>query len=771
MQKKNTRAAVIIGIIAGIVIALLVIFLYLNFFDRSGHDSAEADVQMEDADLDEESGSLEEAFNGQTINYTDTMYFYRPTVDAISYDEERHQIYFNNIVLAYLSRDLSMQERENIAQSVGGTLMGNCSGALNLMQIQVPSTDRDGIDGYIVRLMAQDDVIYATYDMPVEVSANNSVTEDCNGWGGETDLGNTSKPGGNDWWAEAIDAYRAWDYAEGFSRVPVGVIDVGFYDQHEDFEGNMEVLNDYDYVLHGTHVSGLIAAVNNDVGIRGVSDGSRLLCMDFSPNHNNNLSSAEIISMMPQLVQNGAVVINMSAGEYFYNEEGWKKKKKEGPEKYDDKDYDTYVATAIELYKQTGIQVIAAMTSMHYAGFDDYLMIQAAGNGYNNGGTGVNSAYSCYYCGVNAVTYTDYVDSLHALEELAKMLPTDIDVFYLSEKLNKEATRVESLGLSYFTDRIIIVGAVENRRDNKGNYYMTYYSNYNVDICAPGGKSKESGIYSTIVVGEQYKNGGMTLEAEERLGAVYTSSYGNDAGTSMAAPIVAGTAALLWAKDPFMTPGEIKSCMLEQTNYVAIDEDADDNIMAKKNYPMLNAGMAAAYIYGDAGISTREISGYFSHDTDLPHDWNLSESGGFPNLSFPEAWEDNGFWYCYSENRVLAEEEGSGYLFANGGDKDVTFYGVRLGEEGSKLDGLLAENGWRNSQYPETYDLVIGPAGIALSVTKNTWYRGNGQNEIEEIACVVTDDSDGTILYWWITNEKMATMDNAVDRIILGYPY
>lgn len=83
-------------------------------------------------------------------------------------------------------------------------------------------------------------------------------------------------------------------------HVIVGIIDDGFNFRHEDLQGktstilktssgeDRDVVN-WNHVLsvknewystfgdHGTHVTGIIGAVNNNIGIRGVADDAQLL--------------------------------------------------------------------------------------------------------------------------------------------------------------------------------------------------------------------------------------------------------------------------------------------------------------------------------------------------------------------------------------------------------------------------------------------------------------------------------------------------------------
>ena len=87
---------------------------------------------------------------------------------------------------------------------------------------------------------------------------------------------------------------------------------------------------------------------------------------------------------------------------------------------------------------------------------------------------------------------------------------------------------------------VITVGA--NTMDN--NNLRASFSNFgkkSVDVFAPGNE-----IYSTV----PNKDG----------------EYKNESGTSMASPVVAGVAALVWAHYPKLTATDIKQILLESVN-------------------------------------------------------------------------------------------------------------------------------------------------------------------------------------------------------------
>ena len=164
----------------------------------------------------------------------------------------------------------------------------------------------------------------------------------------------------------------------------------------------------------------------------------------------------------------------------------------------------------------------------------DFVVVQSAGNG-NESGMSVDTVNNGLFCSVN------------------------------------EANCVHYGGISTkdIIDRIIVVGAAERDSDNK--YTQCSFSNAGnrVDICAPG-----KDIYSTVPGG-------------------WSGKYESLDGTSMAAPIVTGVAALVWAANPKLKGDEVKGivCCKEYTKYDVSDSTSSKHPLVN-TYRMVNASLA-----------------------------------------------------------------------------------------------------------------------------------------------------------------------------------
>lgn len=225
------------------------------------------------------------------------------------------------------------------------------------------------------------------------------------------------------------------------------IIKDNYYDVKDRFYGNDDIMADDP--MHGTHVSGIIAADRtNGIGIDGIASNVQLMMIRAVPDGDEY--DKDIALAIIYAVNNGAKVINMSFGKSFSPEKKW---------------VDEAVA---------------------YAGSKDVLIIHAAGNESHN------------------------IDSVENFP-------------------NPWLMKSKKIAPNFIT-----VGASGDKNVGNG-MLVTDFSNYGknaVDVFAPGVK-----IYSTLPGGNQ---------------------YGNQDGTSMAAPVVAGIAALVRSYYPDLTAEQVK---------------------------------------------------------------------------------------------------------------------------------------------------------------------------------------------------------------------
>lgn len=513
-------------------------------------------------------------------------YVYNPSEDTVKYDEENYVIYYDELLIVYLDNNISSEERNALVKLVDGELVGNLSGCMNVIEIKVDHAEYLELEKKAEKLMEDETVLYADVEMPM--TADSSVSEDQNPWEADTDVhneknhdGNEKEPGGNDWWAEPIEAYTAWQYIDSgqvdITDMKIGVIDNGIDEDHEEFQRNgkskIHFLEDFSQNVpadHGTHVTGIIAAENNSVGIRGVMDKAEIFFSSWSAEE--LLSTGKFIEATKQMIENDVKVINNSWTLYWmdqekYEEQFWK----DGTfvEKLRDKldvwildmfkcfdgVYDEYVKMMNNSTKRGAYQVMAMMTELFLNGKDQVLFVESAGNGYNNGDKGYPSYMAGYYC---AVTQENF------------------------DALNKKGT-LSKLGYDYetFKNHIMIVGATERVL---GKSRLTEFSNYGkyVDIVAPG-----KNIYSTLTIKDD--------DQDNEYNYYDGKSYGEMQGTSMAAPMVTGAAALLWEVEPQMTAKEIKDILINTAGTAKRYAKSDE----RKEYPLLNIGTAMKWLVED----------------------------------------------------------------------------------------------------------------------------------------------------------------------------
>jgi subtilisin family serine protease len=127
------------------------------------------------------------------------------------------------------------------------------------------------------------------------------------------------------WGVDQIDADLAWGVSTGID-IKVAILDTGIDQDHPDLVANIK--GGWNFVVirgtidpnkwdddngHGTHVAGIVAAVDNEIGVIGVAPGASLYGVKVLNKQGMGYVS-DVILGIEWAITNGMDVINMSLG-------------------------------------------------------------------------------------------------------------------------------------------------------------------------------------------------------------------------------------------------------------------------------------------------------------------------------------------------------------------------------------------------------------------------------------------------------------------------
>lgn len=390
-----------------------------------------------------------------------------------------------------------------------------------------------------------------------------------------------------DWGIEKVyelDEYPfdSWSITSG-QGIRLAVLDTGIDEAHEDIPmlfGGYNAIGDESYWGtdlngHGTHVAGIISAIDNEIGVLGVSPAVSLYAVKVLDSKGSG-SISTIIEGIQWAMDNDIHIINMSLGTFEYS--------------------------------------VALEQICNEAYASGILLIAAAGNSGNASGTGANINYPALFDSVMAVTASDQTDNRAYFSSIglqAEVMAPGVDILStipddaLNSNLNVSGSGisyiskiVEGSGIGVVSGPMVDIGLAIDPLEIEGilleknitseddwialidrgtltfsekvSNAMAYGANGVVIIndsesifeqatitLYASETDKEIEWIPTIFV--SYKTG-QDIRADDQYGtmSVGYSNYGKKSGTSMAAPHVAAVAAVLWAADPSLSNVDVR---------------------------------------------------------------------------------------------------------------------------------------------------------------------------------------------------------------------
>ncbi len=426
---------------------------------------------------------------GITSNSGGEAYFEAPMSDHIS--EQAGVQYADNQLIVMAAANTTKQTMESVFSKYNLTLIGQIE-SIGFFQVKTESSLRYSELNQLITSLKSEAAVDDAYLNTISNAALSAAPND--DWQGAT--WDENSPNGANWNMEAIRALTAWEYNDRISSVNVGVIDSAF-EKQKDLkyagifqEGTAHDVNNSENKIHGNHVCGVIDAIfNNGIGVSGLAPNANIYAYSIeqpdadTQNQTGSVKSEgnvtnvggsdmQILTDLVLLIEKDNVrVINISMGR-------------------------TQFSDPSSLYRTVGTGYVNALSRLIQRG-NEFLIVVAAGN------SAVDASWGSVFA------------------------------FISTENLNGGSLSSENI--QAVQDRIVIVGAAENR--GGGQYAAWWRSNTGdrVDIYAPGVSILSCGVDNDYI----------SLD-----------------GTSMAAPHVTGAIALIWGANQSLSATQVKDILI-----------------------------------------------------------------------------------------------------------------------------------------------------------------------------------------------------------------
>lgn len=474
---------------------------------------------------------------------------------------------------------------------------------LNAFAVTVPTAALDGIGHNPNIVLVEEDVLR----FPIGIEQSEASVEPAVTLTGQVVPYGVDMVQARDVWDANRDSVVDTGAYTGSNRT-LCIIDSGLYTAHEDFQG-LNVLGGYttiadgwadDGLGHGSHVAGTIAAVNNTLGVLGVTPGTvRLYIVRVFGDDGAWAYSSTLIDAANRCASAGANIISMSLGGSRANTT-------------ERRGFDTLYAQGVLSIAAAGNEGTtaysypASYTSVVSVAAIDESKLVADFSQKNDqvelAAPGVGVLSTVPYIDHSALT-VDGVDYLGAHIEYsargaASGALVDGGLCTATGDWAGKVVLCQRGDISFY-DKVINV-------QNSGGAAAVIYNN------VPGGflGTLGEGYSSTIIAISLSQEDGLYLAANKlgSLGVIEStltqpaSGYEYYDGTSMATPHVSAVAALVWSADPTATNAEIRS---------ALSATAEDlGVIGRDTsygYGLVQAYDAIEYLIGSGGGTTGTV--------------------------------------------------------------------------------------------------------------------------------------------------------------------